>query len=183
MRLSKLVTVFQKRVPSGVRPRRRGASAAETSSAMLAVMPVEVCDADGEAGDSAEARGVVRESGAEAAVEDEASVELVCDDAECEERARLRVVAREAAQLALHAEATCDVARSGERGLSTRSVAVVGRATCEKIDGVEVEGRPADVFADERDDVVIHTSGAETFGGARRRELNVVGERDAGARF
>src|SRR5205085_11539798 len=127
---------------------RRGASAVETSSVVLAVTPVEVCDADGEAGDCADARGVVCESGAQAAVEDEASVELVCDDAEREERARLRVVAREAAQLALHAEATCDVARSGERGLGARSVAVVGRATGEKIDGVEVEGRPTDVFAD-----------------------------------
>ena len=104
------MTVFQKRAPSGGRLQRRGASAAEASSVTLAVMPVEVCDADGEAGDCADARGVVCESGAEAAVEDEASVELVGDDAEREERAGLCVVAREAAQLALHAEAMCDVA-------------------------------------------------------------------------
>src|SRR5205085_2290722 len=159
---------------------RRGASAVETSSVVLAVTPVEVCDADGEAGDCADARGVVCEAAAQAAIENEASVELVCDDAEREERARSRVVAREAAQLTLHAEATCDAMRGGERGLSARSVAVVGRATCEEIDRVEVEGRPADIFADERDEVVIHAPRAETFCGARRRELDVVGERDAG---
>src|ERR1043166_883323 len=82
---------------------------------------VEVCDADGEAGDRADARRFRRESGAHAGVEGGAAVDLIGDDAECEHRAGLRVVAREAAQLALHAEAFGDVAGGGERGLRARS--------------------------------------------------------------
>src|SRR3954454_5552134 len=100
---------------------------------------VEVCDADSEAGDRADARGISREPEPEAAVEDEAAVELVRDDAEAEGRARLRVVARVAAHLALQADTFGDVARRGEGRLRARSVAVVGRAPREQVDGVEVE--------------------------------------------
>src|SRR5947209_13560921 len=149
---------------------------------MLAVMPVEVCDADREAGHRAEAWGVAGEAGAEAAVEDEASVHLVGDDAERERRAGLRVVAREAADLALHAEAARDVSGGGERGLRARSVARLGRAPGEQVDGVEVEVGLAELLADEREQGVVDAARAETFRGARRGELDVVGDGEAGAR-
>ena len=145
-------------------------------------MSVEVCDADGEAGDRADARGFAGEAGAQAGVEDEASVELVGDDAEGEHRAGLRVVARRAADFALNAEALGDVAGGCEGGLRARSVARVRSASGEQVDGVEVKVGLADVFADEREQEVVEAACAETTLGARRGELDVVSDGDAGAR-